>query len=65
MEIAKTKEYSREKFQTQATIPIAKAAEISYPFQWLLLRPQLHAIEPFQTNQPSRIDNTQRTSTPK
>jgi hypothetical protein len=34
--------------------------ETTYPFQWLLFKPQLHACAPFETNQPSRCDNTQR-----
>jgi hypothetical protein len=60
MEIVKTKEYNRKKFQEQTTIPVAKGAEVTYPFQWLLFRPQLHAIEPFQTNKATRTENTHR-----
>jgi hypothetical protein len=60
MEIVKTKEYNRKKFQEQATLPVAKGLEVTYPFQWLLFRPQLHAIEPFQTNKATRVENTHR-----
>lgn len=60
MEIAKTKEFSRSKYQESATIPVAKGQETSYPFQWLLFKPQLHAVEPFETNSASRNANTTR-----
>jgi hypothetical protein len=38
--------------------------ETSYPFQWLLFKPQLHAVSPFETNQPTRGENTHRTTGP-
>ena len=60
MEIAKTKDFSRSKFQEKATIPIAKGNETTYPFQWLLFKPQLHAVEPFETNVASRNVNSTR-----
>jgi hypothetical protein len=63
--IVEAKKYTREKFQQQADVPNAKGGvETSYPFQWLLFKPQLHACAPFETNQPSRCDNTQRSSGP-
>ena len=60
MEITQPREYSRKTFQEQSKIPIAKGVEVNYPFQWLLFRPQLHAIEPFQTNKATRTENTHR-----
>jgi hypothetical protein len=63
MEIVQTKQFSRTKNQETATIPIAKGQETSYPFQWLLFKPQLHAVEPFEINKASRNDNTARSET--
>lgn len=62
MEIAKTKEFSRTKWQEKSTIPVAKGQETTYPFQWLLFKPQLHAVEPFETNQATRNANSTRGS---
>ncbi len=59
--IVQPKKYTRERFQQQAEIPTAKGGvEVSWPFQWMLFKPQAHAIPVFETNQPSRRDNTQR-----
>lgn len=52
--------YEKEKFQSNAEVAIPKEKENSYPFQWLLFKPQLHAVEPFTTNKPSRATNTIR-----
>ena len=60
MEIVKTKQYSRKQYQDVATIPQSKAQEVTYPFQWLLFKPQLHAVTPFDTNKASRNENTAR-----
>ena len=60
MEIAKTKKFERNTYKTQTEIPVAKGQETSYPFQWLLFKPQLHAVEPFVTNQASRNGNSVR-----
>jgi hypothetical protein len=64
MEITKTHAYQRERFQQQAVLPVPKESETPYPFQWLIFKPQLHAVVPFQTNEDSRATNTQRTSGP-
>jgi hypothetical protein len=55
-----TKKFDRKAYQTQTTIPTAKAQETSYPFQWLVFKPQLHAVEPFEINKASRNENTAR-----
>jgi hypothetical protein len=60
MEIAQTKKFDRSEYKTQTAIPTAKGQETSYPFQWLLFKPQLHAVEPFVTNETSRNVNTAR-----
>ena len=61
MDITKPKQYTRTVYQVKKEIPTAKGGvEVSYPFQWMLFRPQLHAIAPFEYNQASRNENTQR-----
>jgi hypothetical protein len=60
MEIVQTKLFDRKGYKEQTTIPIAKGQETSYPFQWLLFKPQAHAVEPFVTNQASRNENSVR-----
>lgn len=60
MEIAQTKKFTRDAYKTKTEIPVAKGQETSYPFQWLLFRPQLHAIQPFQTNESGRELQTSR-----
>jgi hypothetical protein len=62
MDITKVREFSRDKWQEKATIPVAKSQEMTYPFQWLLFKPQAHAVEPFETYKSAR-ENTSR-STP-
>ena len=59
-DIVQPKNYDKTSMQTQAQIPVAKSREVTYPFQWLLFKPQLHAVEPFTTNKPSRETNTIR-----
>ena len=61
MEIVKTKQFDRNGYKTTTEIPVAKGQETSYPFQWLLFKPQLHAVEPFVTNEASRNVNSVRT----
>ena len=60
MEIVKTKQFDRSGYKTTTEIPIAKGQETSYPFQWLLFKPQLHAVEPFEINKASRNVNSVR-----
>lgn len=62
MEIVQTKPFNRDSWKTSTEVPIAKGREVTYPFQWLLFKPQLHAIEPFETNKTTR-DNTVRSQT--
>ena len=60
MEIAQTKKFDRDGYKTKTEIPVAKGQETTYPFQWLLFKPQLHAVEPFVTNEASRNVNSAR-----
>jgi hypothetical protein len=55
------KKYDKKDMSTEVTIPAAKGGvETSYPFQWLLFKPQAHAVEPFETNRATRGVNTAR-----
>ena len=61
MEIVQPKKYEKKEMQTSVTIPAAKGGvETSYPFQWMLYKPQTHAVAPFETNMASRGENTAR-----
>ena len=63
--IVQPKKYTRERFQQQAEIPVAKGGvEVSWPFQWMLFKPQAHAVPVFEMNQASRNENTQRLTGP-
>jgi len=47
--------------KTQVTVPLKKQGEeTTYPFQWMLYKPQAHAVTPFETNKSSRDANTTR-----
>ena len=61
MEIVQPKKYDKKEMSTQVNIPAAKGGvETSYPFQWLVFKPQAHAVEPFEMNMASRGENTAR-----
>lgn len=60
MERPAIKPFPKETMKTPVTIPAAKDTETSRAFQWLLYKPQLHAVAPFETNKPSRDENTTR-----
>lgn len=60
MEIVRPKKFVKESMQTTVTVPAAKDAETTRPFQWMLFKPQLHAVTPFETNKPSRDANSAR-----
>lgn len=58
MEIVQPQKILRKGETVQTTVP--RESVNSYPFQWLLYKPQQHAVEPFQTNVAARGENTQR-----
>jgi len=61
--IVQPKKYTRERFQQEAQVPNAKGGvEVTWPFQWLLFKPQAHACAPFEANCASRNENTQRST---
>jgi hypothetical protein len=64
MEPVPTPQYSKSEMQSKVTLPVAKGVETTYPFQWLVFRPQAHAIEPFVVREATRGGNTARTETP-
>lgn len=55
-----TKKYEKEKMKEQTTVSRPKETENNYPFQWLIFKPQSHAITPFFTNEASRDNNKER-----
>jgi hypothetical protein len=59
--IVPPKKFDKKTMQTDVKVPPAKGGmETTYPFQWLLFKPQLHAITPFQINEPTRLENVSR-----
>lgn len=60
MEIVRPKQFDKKTMQTTVTIPAAKDTETSRAFQWMIYKPQLHAVTPFETNKSSRDENTRR-----
>ena len=61
MEIVQTKTFDRSKQKHSETIPIGRSTDATpYWVQWLVMKPQNHAVEPFQSQQPSRNLNTTR-----
>lgn len=60
MEIVQTKLFDRKEYKTKTEIPTAKDQASANRFDWLLFKPQLHAVEPFVTNEASRNVNTAR-----
>jgi hypothetical protein len=63
MEIAKTVHFDRSTQKQTTSVPIGRGNDTApYVFQWLLYKPQLHAVEPFQVNEPARASNTARST---
>ena len=57
MEVQK---FTKKASQMTVSLPNAKESQTTYPFQWLLMKPQAHAVAPFQTNVNTRDMNTIR-----
>jgi hypothetical protein len=60
MSIVEPKKFEKDHMKTQIEIPIAKGKESTHAFQWMLFKPQLHAVEPFEINKASRDANSTR-----
>lgn len=59
--ITQPKKYEKVGMQTTHVLPAEKAGkESTYPFQWLVYKPQAHVIAPFETQQQSRLGNSER-----
>lgn len=59
--IVPTPKFDRKKMSSATVVPAEKQGkETTYPFQWLLFKPQSHAVAPFPTNQQSRLTNQDR-----
>lgn len=63
MDLVPTPMYSKQDMQSKVKLPVARDTETTYPFQWLVFKPQAHAVEPFVTNVPTRKENVVRSST--
>jgi hypothetical protein len=59
--VTQTKTFKREKFETTVSRP--KDTDSNRFVQWLIFKPQLHAVEPFRMNEATRILNTARGET--
>ena len=60
--IVPTPTFDRQKMKTDMDVPVEKNGKsTNYAFQWLLFKPQSHAVVPFPTNEQSRLTNTSRT----
>ena len=62
MEVTQPKKFVRKDAKQTVEVPKPKEEENTYPFQWMLFKPQAHAVTPFQTNTNSRDQNKQRLS---
>jgi hypothetical protein len=54
------KKFSKDASKTTFVLPNPKESQTTYPFQWLLMKPQAHAVTPFETNVNTRDINTIR-----
>ena len=61
MDLVPTPTYSKKAMQSTVNLPAPRDTETTHPFQWLVFRPQAHAVEPFVTNVATRNGNTART----
>lgn len=61
--VTQTKKFTRETFQTNTEVSRPKDTDSNRFVQWLIFKPQLHAVEPFRTNEATRATNTRRTDT--
>lgn len=59
--VTQPKKFTREKFEPKVSRP--KDTDDNRFVQWLVFKPQLHAVEPFRTNEATRNSNTARLQT--
>lgn len=63
MDLVPTPTYTKKEYQAKVNLPLPRDTETTYPFQWLVYKPQAHAVEPFVTNVATRHENTARSGT--
>jgi hypothetical protein len=55
MDIVPVKKFDKDSMKKTAEVPIARGGEVFDRFvQWLVFKPQLHAVTPFETNVATR-----------
>jgi hypothetical protein len=61
MEIVPTKKFDKDAMKTVVEVPKARdESESTRAFQWMLFKPQAHAVTPFSTQEDTRGNNTTR-----
>lgn len=61
MDIVEPKKFVKQDMKVTVDIPKARdEASSSRAFQWMLYKPQAHAVAPFHMNQATRNNNTSR-----
>jgi hypothetical protein len=59
MEIVPTPTFTKNDMKKEAVVSVPKEQDTSdRAFQWMLFRPQAHAVEPFKTQTQTRLTNT-------
>jgi hypothetical protein len=53
--ITRVKKFNRQNMKTETEIP-NRSQEQSRGFQWMLFKPQQHAIRPFASDEQTRLD---------
>jgi len=60
MEIVPTPTYKKDEYKKEVEVSVPKEQDTSdRSFQWMLFRPQAHAVVPFSTQEQTRLANTQ------
>jgi hypothetical protein len=60
--IVPTPKFDKQKMKTATPVVVEKSGKETSRFQWLLYKPQSHAVVPFPTNEQSRLANQNRVS---
>lgn len=57
--------FNRDAMKQKADVPMARGNDVFDRFvQWLVYKPQLHAVAPFEINKGTRAGNTQQAGFP-
>ncbi len=60
MNVVQPKQYVKETMRSTIVLPRPEEQGNIYPFQWLIFKPQAHAVEPFAINEATRNGNVER-----